>query len=234
VEGALNISKMHSLYAEQCHANTVYPVKDSMYRHIFNTQFNIAFNKPLKDMCDFCFQYNSICPEEQLKLKNKFDKHIENKTLARNAKDTAKAIAQIDDTFCAACFDLQQVMMLPKASQYCLFYTRKLNNYNLSLYSLGSSDAHCYVWNEAVGGKGYCEVASCVYDFIKSMAAKYVKSITTFSDNCAGQNRNRYFLTMLWYSLKTLHLDNVCHQYLERGHTQMILFIQLLRVPVNM
>ena len=111
-----------------------------------------------------------------LKLKNKFDKHIENKTLARNAKDTAKAIAQSDDTFCAACFDLQQVMMLPKASQSCLFYTRKLNNYNLSLYSLGSSDAHCYVWNEAVGGRGSCEVASCVYDFIKSMAAKNVKT----------------------------------------------------------
>ena len=52
------------------------------------------------------------------------------------------------------------------------------------------------------------------------MAAKNVKSITTFSDNCAGQNRNRYFLTMLWYSLKTLHLDNVCQKYLERGHTQ--------------
>ena len=60
---------MHSLYAEQCYANNVYPVKEYMYRHMFNAYFNIAFNKPLTDMCDFCFQYNSICPEEPLTLR---------------------------------------------------------------------------------------------------------------------------------------------------------------------
>ena len=61
---------------------------------------------------------------------------------------------------------------------------------------------------------------SCVYDFIKSMAANNVKSITTFSDKWAGQNRNRYFLTMFCDCLKTLHLENVCHKYLEHGHSQ--------------
>ena len=44
--------------------------------------------------------------------------------------------------------------------------------------------------------------------------------MSTYSDNCSGQNRNRYSVAMLWYSLKLLDFENVTHKYLERGHTQ--------------
>ncbi|WAQ94760.1 hypothetical protein MAR_007231 [Mya arenaria] len=60
LEQGLNLSKIYTLYTEKCESRNDCPVKESMYRHILNTQYNIAFNKPLKDMCDFCFQYTNM------------------------------------------------------------------------------------------------------------------------------------------------------------------------------
>ncbi|XP_052278769.1 uncharacterized protein LOC127877153 [Dreissena polymorpha] len=220
LEGGLNLSKMYSLYSEQCHENNVCPAKESMYRYIFNNSFNIAFNSPAKDRCDFCSQYDNMNPDEQKAIHEKYEKHIQNKVAARAEKEKAKEASQTDQYVCAACFDLQQVMLLPKGNQSCLYYSRKLCNYNLSFYSLGTGEAYCYVWHEGIAGRGSCEIASCVYNFLQTMASKSIKSVETFSDNCGGQNRNRFFLTMLWYSMKTLKFDCMSHKYLERGHTQ--------------
>ena len=90
----------------------------------------------------------------------------------------------------------------------------------MTVYSLGNSDAYCYIWNETLANRGSNEISSCVFDFFQKMVAKGVKSITTYSDNCSGQNRNRYFIAMLWYSHKILKLKTVKHKFLEKGHTQ--------------
>ncbi|WAQ94759.1 hypothetical protein MAR_007230 [Mya arenaria] len=145
---------------------------------------------------------------------------MENKNLASDAKEIAKSIAESNPCEGAACFDLQQVMMLPKACQSGIYFSRKLNNYDLSIYSLGTGHAYCYVWNKTIGGRGSCEIASCVFSFLNTMASDNIKSITTFSDNCGGQNRNPIFLTILWYSVKALGFSKICHKYLERGLTQ--------------
>lgn len=54
LESRLNVSKMHELYVEKCREEMVEPVKESYYRHIFCTEYNIAFHQPKKDCCDFC------------------------------------------------------------------------------------------------------------------------------------------------------------------------------------
>ncbi|GFO45997.1 hypothetical protein PoB_007250200 [Plakobranchus ocellatus] len=41
-----------------------------------------------------------------------------------------------------------------------------------------------------------------------------------FSDNCGGQNRNRYVAFALWFARNHLSLSKITHTFLEKGHTE--------------
>lgn len=91
LEGELSISKMHRLYIEWVQDKSV----DSkivnatfrQYSDIFNNEYNYAFFKPKKDMCDICEQYRLASLEEKKSLQTAYDVHIHNKTLAREKKN---------------------------------------------------------------------------------------------------------------------------------------------------
>ncbi|XP_053395869.1 uncharacterized protein LOC128556009 [Mercenaria mercenaria] len=222
LDSELNLTKMYELYVEQCHKNNYVPASLHKYRQIFNTQFNIAFNKPLKDQCDLCAEFHSTPDNEKSHLMvKKFERHIRNKNLARQSKDADKSLSQANPSHVTACFDLQQVITLPKAKQSSMYYASKLNNYNLSVYSLGSKEAYCYLWNETTAKRGSCEISSCVFSFFKTLDQQEtgIQSVITYSDNCAGQNKNRNFLSMMWLSLRLFHFENISHKFLEKGHT---------------
>ena len=96
-------------------------------------------------------------------------------------------------------------MQTPHSFQSCLYYKRRLNTYNFTLYDLGTSDGYSYIWNEATAGRGECEIASCVYNYIEYMSQQNGKEdIIFYFDNCRAQNKNRYYVTMLWYCLQKL------------------------------
>lgn len=88
------------------------------------------------------------------------------------------------------------------------------------MYNLGTSDGHCYIWHESIAGRGACEIASCVFDFMKDMCKLGKRKFIFYSDNCAAQNKNTFYVTMLWYALQKLSLKSIEHKYLENGHTQ--------------
>ena len=46
------------------------------------------------------------------------------------------------------------------------------------------------------------------------------KRIHVFSDNCGGQNRNRFIAVMLWHVRAEFGLEEVKHTFLEKGHTE--------------
>ena len=46
------------------------------------------------------------------------------------------------------------------------------------------------------------------------------KEIIFFSDNCGGQNRNRFVVAMYWYAMRKNNLRMITHTFLEGGHTQ--------------
>lgn len=50
----LSIALLYKKYVEKCTENDSTPAKLHMYRHIFNTEFNIEFHTPKKDRCDAC------------------------------------------------------------------------------------------------------------------------------------------------------------------------------------
>ena len=54
LEAGLNVRKMYDLYLQMCSENNMEPVKQSYYRFIFKTEFNLAFHQPKKDRRDRC------------------------------------------------------------------------------------------------------------------------------------------------------------------------------------
>jgi len=77
------------------------------------------------------------------------------------------------------------------------------------------------LWNETEGQRGSCEVATCLHKYINSLPPN-VNHICFYSDNCMGQNRNKYVTTALLYSVsKSNYIDVIDQKYLEAGHTQM-------------
>ena len=76
------------------------------------------------------------------------------------------------------------------------------------------------MWDETEGKRGSCEISSCMYKYFKSLPL-YVTHVTMYSDCCSGQNRNKYFLSMLLYILKMCpQIKTIDHKYFESGHSQ--------------
>lgn len=91
----LSVAKMLQLYLEKCSKEEIIsPISLSMYRHIFNTRFNIAFHKPIKDQCDLCYAFKNASEDEKQKTQVIYNNHIENKTLAWESKEKDINIAQ--------------------------------------------------------------------------------------------------------------------------------------------
>ena len=218
----LNQAKLYRLYCEYCIGLNSMPVSKYIYTDIFNNEFNLAFHKPLKDQCDVCVSFDNACQEEKVKMKAMFESHLRNKELARlnKSKDKEMAKKNIDKDVVVCCFDLEEVLLTPHSFESCLYYSRRLNTYNFTIYDMGSADGHCFVWNEAMAGRGACEIATCLLIFFETMSKKGKKKFICYSDNCASQNKNRFFLTMLWYCLQKFKLSSITQKYMEKGHTQ--------------
>ena len=82
MESGLSISKMYDLYVD---SNEVDPVKESFYRYIFRTEYNIDFHQPKKDRCEKCEEYkvakeNGFATNEMI---NKYNDHLLEKRLMR-------------------------------------------------------------------------------------------------------------------------------------------------------
>lgn len=77
----------------------------------------------------------------------------------------------------------------------------------------------CYMWDESVAKRGANEVSSCLLNFIERNAKDGVKEFRFWSDNCAGQNRNRIVYSLYVYAAKKFNVT-IYHRFLEKGHTQ--------------
>lgn len=184
-----------------------------------NTHFNLSFHLPKKDTCDQCHTFKQTeNPSDD--LKEEYSKHQNSKKVSRTLKNNDKndAIASNGSIVCAT-FDFQKVLTCPHGQMSILHYKRKLSCYNFTIYDMAGKQGHCYMWDENVAKRGANEVASCVYDFVKQGAFKGVKEFRFWSDNCAGQNRNRIVFYMYAHAAKEFNVT-ITHRFLEKGHTQ--------------
>ncbi|XP_070194118.1 uncharacterized protein [Littorina saxatilis] len=220
LESSLSLLKMYELYVQKrekegCKA----PASETTYRYVFNREFNISFHKRMKDRCDICAAYENGYYDHT--EEGEYKKHNQMKEDSRKFKDEVKARLKDDPSLAAAVFDLEEVLLTPSSVESCLYYKRKLNTYNLTVYDYRNGQGYCNVWAETASSRGSNEIASCVYRYLERISKEAgVKKVVLFSDSCGGQNRNKNFLTMLWYALTKFHFDEIEHVFFVSGHSQ--------------
>jgi len=125
--------------------------------------------------------------------------------------------------FLCCSFDLQKVLNTPWGNSMLLFYSRKLAYYNLSIYESKTKAGHCYLWSEVDGKRGANEICSILYDYLKSIDDKGLfQEIALYCDNCPGQNKNHFMLSMLHYFISSSkNIKCLTIKYLLPGHTYM-------------
>ena len=217
LDTSLNVRKMYSLYKENCSG---VPVKENIYRKIFNGNFNLSFHVPKKDQCDLCVEFKNkttMTAEE----KSKIDVHIFNKGLAKAERDIDRK--NKDEHTAIICYDLQNVISLPRAEISNFFYKRKFAVYNLTAHCNLNKKTYCSIWTENQSGRSGNDIASAlrkILDKVVSDCPKVAK-IIMWSDSCIPQNKNRVNSTMILKFLETTkHINSIHHKYSEPGHSQ--------------
>nr|CAH7754515.1 unnamed protein product [Callosobruchus chinensis] len=118
-------------------------------------------------------------------------------------------------------FDLQQVLVTPSdPTNNQLFYKTRLSTYNFTIYNVVSKEGRCFMWHESEGGRGSCEIASCLFQYFQSLPEN-VKEVRCFSDRCGGQNLNQFVVGMCMYAMTILKLESVDLKFLTCGHSEM-------------
>lgn len=157
------------------------------------------------------------CDSKKFELEYK--KHKQREYASLSMRDEDKKRASSDCTFRAISFDLQAILQLPYAAENQLYYVRKLNVYNFTIYDSSDKSGHCFVWDELNGNKGSNEIGSCLITYLKSLP-KTVRHIASFSDTCGGQNRNRNIVAAMLYAVQMIdNLDTIDLKFMESGHS---------------
>lgn len=218
--GDLNLIKMYDMYVEKCREEKLKPEKLWFYRQVFNTNFNIAFHIPRKDLCDTCFIYknNNLNDEEKITRSEEYEKHLQRKENARECKNIFKDKAiKNEHHFCE--FDFEAVRYCPQIKTKAIFYKSRFAVLNLTVYNVASRRAENYVWHEALCGRGASEVASCLFKYMQ--LNQDGKPFSFMSDTCGGQNRNVIVCAMFLYAVEVFQIPTIDHIFFEPGHSQM-------------
>ena len=170
---------MYQLYIETNSEEEAKKVKESYFRFIFNTQFNLSFHRPKMDRCDACEAYKVA--KENNKLDNTMEEvqqvHLQEKIAMRQEKTYDHNNELVD--LVVISFDLQNVVQCPKAEISSFFYKRKLNVYNLTAHvkSNKTIKKYCVVWPEVTSGRTDNDLAS---GFLMMLQKHFLKLITLF------------------------------------------------------
>lgn len=220
LSSGLSISKMFDLFKEKAAGTDSAKVSYEKYKQVFGQDYNMAFHKPKKDLYATCtLAQSAIEPSEE--QKSDFEAHIKRKELSRAAMRSDIESCAMDKELIVATMDLQSVLQIPQAEASPFYYKRKLCVYNFTVYNEATRDGTCYIWSEVDGKRGSSEIGSCVKTFIEGEMQKGYRKIVLWSDNCSGQNRNRYVAAMLLQLVQESPIEIIKQNFLEVGHTQM-------------
>lgn len=207
----LNITKMYSLYIEECEAEQLpaeYKVKYGIYNTVFNNDFNLSFREPRSDTC-------SVCDAGKAD-----EAHLNNWKLAQSLMHADKEKAKTSENTYFITMDMQQAIPLPKLSTSKAFYLRQLSFYNFGVHCVSREGVipQMFVWNECEGKKGSAEIGSCLLEFAENCKTKG-GHLVIWSDNCAGQNKNINLIYFYQYLVLKGYFTSIDHKFPEVGHT---------------
>lgn len=225
LESNLNVNKMYKMYITQCLSDNQTPVSMYFYRFLFTTEYNLAFYTPKKDLCDVCEEFNTLKKQYNTLTKEKqiiFDNHFTKKQNMRNEreKDRNNKI----NTTAVICFDLENVLPLPKTNVGSAFYKRKLNMYNMTVHLqiMSHSQVYCALWHEGIVGRSGNDMASAVIKVFETIFEQNptITNIITWSDSCVPQNRNSIMTSaMLSFLMKNPTIESINMKFSTPGHS---------------
>ena len=85
-------------------------------------------------------------------------------------KDEKLSYAQ--DSFKSFSYDLEAVLYTPKCDVGELYYSRKFSVYNFTIFEDCTKNGYSYVWDEAEGKRGSCEIGTGLVNYIKSLPSE--------------------------------------------------------------
>lgn len=215
-------------YVPWCEEQNIIPVKQSAYRKIFCTEYNIGFKLPKSDTCKTCDQINiklqsGIYKDDDQEHKALSTELTLHKTRAKAMQNLLKSETDLSkvkiNKKMVISFDLQQAMPIPKLTTGPAFYCRKIWLYNLGVHDCTSGQGYMYLWTEDKAKRGADEVASVLLKFLNNITD--VDHLVIFTDNCPGQNKN-WLLMGVWLQLiKEKKFKSITHHFLVSGHTHL-------------
>lgn len=217
LDGSLTIAEMYRMYVEEQKSKSLSCVKHKMYADIFNNEFNLSFFQPKKDQCALCEKYKNSSQDEKESIQESYERHCLNKELSRAEKKNDVQTAK-EKQIIVSCYDLQAVLQVPCGEISTFYYKRKLNCFNFTIFDVAAKVGFCYFWNESLANRGVNEIASCVYMYLNEHCQG--KPAIMYSDNAAGQNKNKAMASMYMHTVMELNIPYITHKYLIVGHTQ--------------
>lgn len=132
-----------------------------MFRHIFNTQFNLSFHSLVVDSCKTCDALKSSSQSQTIKFEEKSalllkkedhlsianSIHAKQKGDIRNCQESKAKTAVLT-------FDLQRALEMPSISTNEAYYRRQLWMFNLCIYDEVKKQGSMYTWNESIASRG--------------------------------------------------------------------------------
>ncbi|XP_047127871.1 uncharacterized protein LOC124808745 isoform X1 [Hydra vulgaris] len=218
MEGSLNIGKLYDLFKVYCDENGYTPVKEHIYRYIFNHEFNIEFQKPKKDLCYTCYEYCNIVNASNEQTVS-YNKHITSKNDTKT--ECEKDRQNVDPKTAIVCIDFKNVLSFPRANFGNFCYKRKLSNYNLTGHCSLNKKGYCILWHEAMAGRGRNDLASAVKCLLlKIIDDLDINMFILWFDSCLPQNRNSFMSAALHeFVIRYPQIKVIEQKFCEPGHS---------------
>lgn len=170
-------------------------------------------------MYRICIEFQNANAQAKELLNDKYETHLQEKELSRIERENDKKAGKNIVTY-----DLQATLPCPIGNASSFYYVSKMNMFNLTFAA--GKEVDCYVWHEAEGKRGANEIGSCVWHYLNNVNNKAINDgklidIIFYTDNCSGQNKNRFLFSLYLFAVNNLsNINIITHKYLIRGHTQ--------------
>lgn len=223
LDPSMNIQKMYDLYVQHCEQQGKTPQKNSLYRYIFNYEYNLDFLKPKNDRCDTCEEYKQAKKDNRTDdiMEQNYKAHIAKKNVMRQEREKDKTCST-NPNLAIISFDLENVINIPKSDVSVLFYKQKLNVYNLTAHNSLDKQAYCAIWPETMCGRSGNDIASAFIAILEKILIKHpnITDIITWSDSCVPQNRNSIIsLAVTDFLLQHNNILSFTMKYSLPGHS---------------
>lgn len=217
----LSVRKMHRLYIEKYPQNSA---TYSMYRKIFNRDFNLRFGSPRSDTCKLCDQ---LYAKLVLAATDNERKEIESQSLQHHMKADAayKQLAEdgSNPNYITLCVDLQQVLFTPTLRHSDIYYQRQYSNYNFAVHNMSYNQPHMFLWHQTIAKRGSKEIGSCILNYItttfKKLGPTEERKLVIWCDRCVGQNNNKTILCLYMYLIRSGYFTEVHQKFMITGHS---------------